>query len=175
VEDILQISRIDAGRLAIKPRPTALNEMVSQVVAGYRVLARERGLTLAHRPARPSPVALADAGRMQQVLDNLVANAIRYTPEGGEVEVSTGRREAEGRAWATATVTDTGIGIPGDELPQIFARFFRGLKPQKMQIPGTGLGLSIAKEIVELHGGRVTVESEEGAGSAFTVWLPIGE
>jgi len=170
VEDILQISRIDAGRLEMKPRPTSLNELTEAIVANRRVLAQERGLTLEHRLMGTS-VALVDPERMKQVLNNLVTNAIRYTPEGGKVVVSTGKEEAEGRAWVTVTVTDTGIGIPEEELPHIFERFFRGEKPRAMQLTGTGLGLAIAQEIVELHGGRVAAESEEGIGSTFTVWL----
>jgi len=110
-----------------------------------------------------------------QVLNNLVVNAIQYTSEGGKVVVSTGKEEAEGRTWATVTVTDTGMGIPEEELPHIFERFFRGSRPQSMQIAGTGLGLPIVKEIVELHGGRVTVESLVGEGTTFTVWLPLAE
>jgi len=114
-----------------------------------------------------------DPERMRQVLDNLVGNAIRYTPEGGKVVVSAGKEEAEGRSWATVTVADTGMGIPEEELPHIFERFFRGEKPRMMQISGTGLGLAIAREIVELHGGHMTVESKVDAGTTFTIWLPL--
>jgi len=173
VEDILQISRIDAGRLDIKPRPTPLNELTEVAVASHQVLTQDRGLTLEHRPAEPGPVALVDPQQMMQVLNNLVRNAINYTPEGRKVMISTGKDEAEGRVWATLTVADTGIGIPEEELPHIFERFFRGEEPRQMQVPGTGLGLAIVKEIVELHGGRVTVESLMGEGSTFTVWLPV--
>jgi two-component system sensor histidine kinase BaeS len=120
-------------------------------------------------------MSLVDTNRMMQVLDNLIGNAIRYSPEGGTVTVSTGRTEASGREWATITVTDTGIGIPESELPHVFDRFFRGEKPQTMQISGTGLGLAIVKEITELHGGRVTVDSKVDEGSTFTVWLPLAE
>jgi signal transduction histidine kinase len=110
---------------------------------------------------------------VKQVLDNLIANAIRYTLKGGAVTVSTGRAETEDARWATVTVSDTGIGIPQEEMEHIFDRFYRGERPRRMQIPGTGLGLAIVKEIVDLHGGRVTVESEPGEGSTFTVWLPM--
>jgi signal transduction histidine kinase len=182
VEDILQISRIDAGRLELAPQPTSLNELVGGIVASHRVLAQESGLTLKYRSAPPlvpqqsrngEPIALIDPERIVQVLNNLVGNAIRYTPEGGTVTVSTDKREAEGRTWATVEVSDTGIGIPPSELPHIFDRFFRGEQPQAMQLPGTGLGLSIVQEIVELHGGRVMVNSEQGMGSTFSVWLPV--
>lgn len=173
VEEILQISRIDTGRLEINPRPVSLNELVEATVINRRALAESRGLTLKFELAEPGPMALIDPERVMQVLNNLAENAIHYTPEGGEITVSTGTREAEGRIWATATVVDTGMGIPEGELPHIFERFFRGEEPRSMQISGTGLGLAIVKEIVELHGGRVTVESEMDVGSTFTVWLPL--
>jgi two-component system phosphate regulon sensor histidine kinase PhoR len=172
VEDILQVSRMDAGRMEIDAEPTALNELTEAAVENHQVRAQEQGVTLHHRPAEPGPVALVDPARMMQVLHNLLVNAIHYTLEGGEATVSTGEEKLEAYVWATITVEDTGIGIPEEELPHIFSRFFRGGEPQRKQIPGTGLGLAIVKEIVELHGGHVTVESEVGAGSTFTVWLP---
>jgi signal transduction histidine kinase len=175
VDGVLQISRIDLGRLEIRPRPVALNELTEIVLASHRVSAGERGLTLEHRLAEPGSTVLVDQERMTQVLTNLVANAIQYTPEGGIVVVSTGEREADGRVWATVTVADTGMGIPEGELPHVFERFFRGEQPQHLQLSGTGLGLAIAKEIVELHGGRVVVESEVDAGTTFTVWLPLAD
>ena len=180
VEDILEISRIDAGRLEMNPRPTILSQLTEVVVVNYQALAQERGLTLEHRPmnisgAGPGPVALVDQERMMQVLNNLVENAIRYTPAGGKVVISTGQKEAEGRVWATATLEDTGMGIPEDELPHIFERFFRGEQPRLMQLPGTGLGLAIVKEIVELHGGQITLESHVEEGTTFTVWLPLAD
>ncbi|MEA3342405.1 MAG: GAF domain-containing protein [Chloroflexota bacterium] len=175
VEDILEISRIDSGRLEMKSGPTSLNELTEAVAGSHREQAQERGLALEYRPAEPGPVALADSNRIMQALINLVGNGIRYTPEGGKVTVSTGKQETKGRAWATVTVADTGMGIPDEELPRIFERFFRGKEPRDMQLSGTGLGLSIAQEIVELHGGQVTVESEKDVGSVFTVWLPLAE
>jgi len=183
VQGILEIARIDAGRLEMKPLPTSLNELAETAVASHQELAQERGLTLECHLAEPETlassveplVALVDPERMRQVLDNLVGNAIRFTPEGGRVVVSIGKKEAEGRTWATATVADTGMGIPEQELPHVFERFFRGEKPRAMQLTGTGLGLAIVKEIVELHGGRVTVESQVDVGATFTVWLPLAE
>jgi signal transduction histidine kinase len=175
VEDILQVSRIDAGRLEMKLQPTALNELTEMTVGNQQRMAQEQGLTLEHRPAEPGPVALIDPQQIMQVLCNLVTNAIHYTSEGGRVMVSTGKEQVEDRTWATVTVADTGIGIPEKELSHIFERFFRGEEPQLMQTPGTGLGLAIVNEIVELHGGRVTAESKVGEGSTFTVWLPLAD
>jgi len=153
VEDILRMSRIGAGRLEMQPEPTSLSELTERAIAEHQVLARDRGLTLEHHPAESGLVALVDPRRMMQVLDNLVENAIQYTPEGGKVVVSTSEQEAEERVWATATVSDTGMGIPEAELSHIFDRFFRGEEPRSMQVSGTGLGLSIVKAIVELQWG----------------------
>lgn len=173
IENILQISRIDAGRLEMEIRPVALNELTAAVIENHRASAQERGLTLEYQPADPGPVAPADPTRIMQVLTDLVMNAIQYTPEGGRVMISTDQAEADGQVWATVTVVDTGMGIPEGELAHVFERFFRGELPQRMQISGTGLGLAIAKEIVELHGGQMTVESQVDVGSTFTVRLPL--
>jgi|GEM_PF-2788939 len=174
VESILQISRLDAGRLEMAPRPTSLDELAESIVTSRQILAQEKDLVLEYRAAASQPVlALVDPGWMTQVLDNLIGNAIRYTLRDGAIVVSIATHRAQGRPWATITVSDTGIGIPADELPHVFERFFRGEKPRTMQLTGTGLGLSIVKEIVELHGGWVTLDSQEDVGSTFTVWLPL--
>jgi len=174
VDDILRISHVDAGRLALGLRPTCLDTLTAAAISSHRELAQEQGVTLETSALEKAgvPVALIDPDAMEQVLDNLVENAIRFTAEGGRVVVSTGMQESDGRQWAAVTVSDTGMGIPEEELPYIFDRFFRGAEPRALQLTGTGLGLAMVKEIVDLHGGRVTVESEKGAGSTFTVWLP---
>jgi signal transduction histidine kinase len=172
VRDILEISRVDAGRLELRLKPTSFNELAEMAVVNHENQAQEHGLTLECHAAERDPVVLADSQWMTQVMNNLMSNAIRYTPGGGTITVSAGTKVADGRSWATVTVSDTGMGIPEEELPYIFDRFFRGEEPRTMQISGTGLGLAILKEIVELHGGRVTVESEVDRGSSFTVWLP---
>ena len=173
VEDMLEVTRIDASRVILRLQTISLDELVAPTVKRYRPLAEERGLRLEYRPGKPDRTVEVDPERMRQVLDNLLSNAIRYTPSGGLVVVSTGTAEAKGQTWATITVADTGIGIPKNELPHIFERFFRGEQPRRMQVPGTGLGLSIVKDFVEMHGGFVTVESQVGEGSTFTVWLPL--
>ncbi|MBN1956314.1 MAG: GAF domain-containing protein [Anaerolineae bacterium] len=175
IEDILQISRVDAGRLELHLRPIPLIELAETVVDSHRVLAQERGLTLELGIVTPGLVVLVDRGQMMQALNNLVINAIRYTPAGGRVVVATEKEEVNGRRWAQVKVTDTGIGIPEAELPYVFDRFFRGEEPRQMQVPGTGLGLAIVQEVLELHGGQVTVQSEVGQGSEFIVWLPLGD
>jgi signal transduction histidine kinase len=175
VEDVLQISRIEAGRFELQLRPVALHELAEAAVASRQMLAASRGLALEDHSDEPGPIVLVDPERMMEVVNNLVENAIRYTPEGGKIALSTGREQAGERLWAKLSVADTGIGIPEEELPYVFDRFFRGEKPQAMQIPGTGLGLSIVKEIAEMHGGQVTVQSRVGQGTLFAVWLPFVE
>jgi signal transduction histidine kinase len=173
VEDILQISRIDAGKLELKPKLISLSQLIEDVIMHHKLLAKAQGLKLEHRILGMIPKMVVDPERVMQVLNNLVENAIRYTPAGGSVVISTDRVTMEDRAWVLVHVADTGIGIPEEELPYVFDRFFRGVGPRQMQKPGTGLGLTIVKEIVELHGGRVAVESHVGEGSTFTVWLPL--
>jgi signal transduction histidine kinase len=187
IEGILQVSRIDTGRLEVKPQPKSLSELIEMIAASYHTLAQEQGVTLEHGlmeslsstnnstddVSARSPTALVDPRQITKAFNHLIRNAIQYTSEGGKVVVSIDKAEAEGRVWATVSVADTGMGIPEEELSHVFDRFFRGEGPRKMQVSGTGLGLTIVKEIVELHGGWVTVESQVDEGSTFTVWLPL--
>jgi signal transduction histidine kinase len=175
VEQILEISRLDAGRLDLNPQPQALNELVKIAVTNHEILSQKQNVQLSYEPATCDPVAWVDDRRIMLVFNNLLRNAIQYTKAGGEVQVSTGKRRRAGRQWITMTVTDTGIGIPKEEMPHIFERFYRGEQPRLQQISGNGLGLAIVKEIVELHGGHIEVESEVGNGSTFRVWLTGGE
>ena len=176
VGSILEISRIDAGRLELRPKIVELDDLAQGTMASHRPLAEAHGVTLKHTRARKGgPVANVDPERMSRALNNLVENAIWYTPKGGNVVVSTAAQAVDGRRWATLAVEDTGVGIPEDELPRVFERFYRGRQSREMQVPGSGLGLAIVKEIVELHGGKVTVESTLKKGSTFTIWVPAGE
>ncbi len=175
VEDILTLSRFDAGRVELRLRPTELNAFAVEVVNTHRALARAAQLTLEFVPAPQEVVVQADAEKLTQVLNNLVENALRYTPAGGQVTVSVGREGDGARRWGLLRVQDTGVGIPPDELPHIFERFYRGSHPQKHQIQGTGLGLAIVDELVRLHQGRIKVDSAVGKGSTFTVYLPLVE
>ena len=175
VEDILHLSRIDAGRLTLQSEPLALNEITENIIARHEVHAQQSHLTLTFDASPTNPIVLMDRGNFELVISNLLRNAIQYTPEGGRVTITTGEAERIQRTWATLTVKDTGIGISEEELPHIFERFFRGAQPQDMQISGTGLGLAIVKQIVELQGGLITVESAVDQGSTFTIWMPIAE
>ncbi len=172
VEDIMQISRIYAGRLDVELCPTDVNKWAKAIIIQHQELAQARGVTLEYQPATLELTAWIDPEQMRQVLNNLVEDAIRYTPEGGQVTVSTGSQEAEGRVWATVAVSDTGDVIPPEDLPHIFERFYRQEEPRSTRVSETGLRLMIAKAVVELHGGRVIVESEPD-GTIFAVWLSL--
>ncbi|HRT32442.1 MAG TPA: ATP-binding protein, partial [Anaerolineae bacterium] len=122
----------------------------------------------------PAPLPImADPDLLEQVLTNLLTNAMNYTPEGGQVELATRLVEDNGQLWVTAAVKDTGLGIPPEEQARLFLRFQRGSASEILNVPGTGLGLSISAEIMKLHRGHITVESAVGKGSVFTVWLPV--
>jgi PAS domain S-box-containing protein len=175
IDGIVQIARIDAGRLELNLRPVELGSVVEQVALAYLARGERRQVSVGHEVAEDGPVVLADSERIMEVLNNLVDNAVRYAEPGDEVVVRAGFDEGDGREWGTVTVADTGPGISEEELPQVFDRFFRGERAQREQISGTGLGLAIVNELVALHGGRVRVESKRGTGSEFTVWFPLAE
>jgi PAS domain S-box-containing protein len=175
IEDLLQLSRMDQGQVMASLSPMDLNELVGHYVADRPLLAESRGLTLTLNQTADLPPIQGDPGLLGQALSVLLTNALNYTPRGGQVEVSTLSREADGRRWAGFSVADTGPGIPPDEQPRIFERFYRGSVGRGSGESGTGLGLAIAKEIATRHGGRIEVESTgvPGEGVIFTVWLPV--
>ncbi|MEA3397832.1 MAG: ATP-binding protein [Chloroflexota bacterium] len=172
IKEILEFAKIDAGHLELHRRPIDLNSWGEIILTSYHSRAEEKGLKLTFTPAPAAIYVLADPNKIQRVLTNLLTNAIHHTPEGGDITVSIAESQAQERAWVTIQIADTGVGIPAEELPHIFERFFRGAESRENQTPGAGLELAIVKELVELHGGWVTVKSQMGAGTTFTVALP---
>lgn len=167
ITDLLDIPRIEAGQLVREMQELSLNGGIKQAVVGLDNMARQKGIELKIELPENSPRVYASSRRLQQVLNNLISNAINYTHD-GMVLVRVKEYENE----IAIEVIDTGIGIPPDELPKIFDDFFRGRKAGKK---GTGLGLSISKRIIEAHGGKLWAESpclETGVGSKFTFTLP---
>jgi signal transduction histidine kinase len=165
---LMDISEAESGTMRLRREPVLLSEIAERAVDLYRDVADAKGVALS-APAAPEVSVSADRTRLEQATANLLDNAIKYTPPGGHVAVDIRRDEAAARL----TVRDDGPGIPGDELPRIWDRLFRGDRSRAER--GLGLGLSLVKAIVEAHGGTVTVESEAGKGSAFTVSLPAGD
>ncbi|HET7572484.1 MAG TPA: ATP-binding protein [Gaiellaceae bacterium] len=167
VEDLLLVAQIEAQRLELRYGPADLAELAAACVEAARPAADEKGVLLELHRDGPLPLE-ADGQRLAQVLDNLVTNAIKFTEEGGRVVVAV-TREGSG---SVVTVSDTGIGIPPDEVDQLFSRFYRASSARRRAIPGTGLGLVIAQAIVEAHGGTITLQSREGEGTSVSVALP---
>ncbi|GAA3114058.1 hypothetical protein GCM10010466_01470 [Planomonospora alba] len=173
VDDLLDLARLESGRVSIDARTVWLTRLVRQAVDEHRAAARARRIDLTADLPHHLHVH-ADPVRLRQVMDNLLSNAVKYTPDGGTVTV-TGehRRGGDGRGGTVAvTVADSGIGIPADQYDQLFTRFFRASTARRAGIKGTGLGLAVTKAIVEAHGGTVTAAPREGGGTAFTVCLP---
>jgi len=175
IEQVMKLSRLDAGGFDVDRERKSLDGMVKIALANHQFMADTEGIALHYEPADLDLVVLADQRYILQALNNLLRNAIKFNESGGNVTIRIRQRATQERRWATVVVEDTGMGIPDDELPHIFDRFFRGARPSADRISGYGLGLAMAKEIVELHGGKITVTSEVDRGSAFTVWLPLIE
>ncbi|HID63510.1 MAG TPA: hypothetical protein EYP49_12340 [Anaerolineae bacterium] len=161
VADLLLLAQADAG-VELEKKPVELDTLLLEVYRQSQLMADGVEVKLGHED---QAVVMGDADRLKQLLLNLVDNAIKYTPPGGEVRLSLYREQG----WVQVAVSDTGMGIPPEDLPHIFERFYRTDKARRRG--GTGLGLSIAKWIAEAHGGHLTVESEVGKGSTFTLWL----
>jgi signal transduction histidine kinase len=175
IDDLLELSQLDLGVLAFNLEPADVNYLTVELVQDRILMAANRGLVIDCQLTSEPLLALIDPARFTQVVSNLMTNAINYTPSGGLVTVSTAVQPQAETPWVTITVRDTGNGIPAQEMPHLFDRFFRGTVSRQTGIAGTGLGLAICKEIVEQMGGHVTVESQIGQGAAFTVWLTPAE
>ena len=168
-EDLLDLARIEAGRRTIERVQIPIAPLVEDVVAGFGSKATRKGVRLSTECA-PEVSGLVDPGAFRQVIANLVDNAVNYTAPGGFVKVA--MRAGDGEL--EVAIEDSGIGIPKEDQPRIFERFYRVDKARSRESGGTGLGLAIAKHLVEAHGGRLSVVSEPGVGSTFTVTIPLG-
>jgi PAS domain S-box-containing protein len=166
IQDLLEVRRIETGRLAVEPRPESPYVLVCEALETLRPLATAGSLKLKAAVRRDAPKVLADPPRIQQVLSNLVGNAIKFTPPGGRVVLRAERLAEEEVRFA---VGDTGPGIPPEELPHVFGQYWQARRNDRR---GIGLGLAIAKGIVEAHGGRIWVKSHVGTGSNFYFTLP---
>jgi signal transduction histidine kinase len=168
IDDLLDVSKIEAG-IDMELAPQILAPLVEQVVTSLIPQAQKKSINLNYHTPSESPMVEANVTRLQQVIHNLVANAIKYTPDEGVVTVQISPYQDEIRIQ----VIDTGLGIPAADQPHIFEKFYRVKGDHVASIKGTGLGLAIAKGIVEKHKGRIWLESVFGQGSTFTVALPL--
>lgn len=169
ITDLRDLSLAQAGQLQLNRQAIDISRVVRETLEAFAPLADERTIALRlEAPERLTPVQ-ADGDRMRQVVQNLVENAIRHTPPGGEIRVLLQDGNGEG---VHLRVSDTGSGISAEDLPHIFEHFYRADRSRARSSGGTGMGLAIVKSLVEAHGGRVSVESASGAGSTFVVTLP---
>ncbi len=174
IQDILEIASLDSGQGVTAWESVPLAVIVGDTATCYQNQAATHGVTLSIDPVPDTlPEVKGDPFRLEQALKELVENALIFTSRGGDVRITLAPVEAHARQWVTVAVHDTGPGILADEKPKLFNRFFRGTLAESGHVPGTGLGLSIADEIIRAHGGYISVESEQGQGSAFTLWLPV--
>lgn len=193
IDDLQDLAAADAGALRLHPEPVEVRELLGQVAAAHQARAENAGVTLAVTAPAPGPALNADPVRLRQAVGNLVSNAVRHTPEGGRVTLRAyvAGRDASGpyapgpnaseEGCGTAVtgggtvvieVTDTGSGIPADDLPHVFDRFWRAEKSRSRRTGGSGLGLAIVRKLVEAHGGTAEATSTEGEGSTFALRLP---
>jgi two-component system, OmpR family, phosphate regulon sensor histidine kinase PhoR len=168
-DDLLKLSKMDADRLDLEVRRLSVSQFVESCVESAQRPAAEKDLRISVNLQARLPDIAADRRRLAEVLQNLLDNAIQYTPSGGQIMVSASAEDGE----VTISVSDTGIGIPQVDQPRIFERFYRVDVARSREVGGTGLGLSIAKHLVEAHGGRIWVESEIGQGSQFHFTVPV--
>jgi two-component system phosphate regulon sensor histidine kinase PhoR len=176
IEDILEITQLDSSQVVIAWEPISLVMLIEDATARYRGRAEASNLVLEVASVPPSlPPVKGEQIKLTKALEEIVENAVTFTPPGGKVIVEIGTAEDQGHTWVTIAVRDTGPGISSEEQEEVFDRFFRGSLAESGHVAGTGLGLSIAQEIMQAHGGRITVESELEKGSTFTIWLPVAE
>ncbi len=173
IEDLLDLSRLQAQASPPRRELYLLDALLAEVVATHITRAESKGLTFRHE-ANPDVLDVPmDRAQMMQVFTNLIGNAVAYTPAGGHVTVTSYLAKDGPKEGVAVQVHNDRPTIPPDELPHLFDRFYRGSTAHESGEPGTGLGLSICREIVERHGGYIEVESREGEGTAFTMWLPL--
>jgi signal transduction histidine kinase len=169
LNDLLDLARSDAGRLAIRPQPTEIGPLIDDVVRTMRAQTDSANQSLTQQVQPDLPVINAEPDRIRQILVNLLTNAHEYCPEGASIAVAARAAGAE----VEIAVSDNGPGIPEEQLERIFERFTRGDAGLTQRVGGTGLGLAISKSLVELHGGTIEAESTVGQGSTFRFRLPV--
>ena len=170
INDLLDLSKLEAGRLELKRRPCFIDKIIDESIEALENWAKTKSIAIEKRYQERLPEFNVDSDRIIQVLINLIGNAIKFTPNNGRITIEAGL--SKGSSEILVSVEDTGIGIPKEHLAKVFDKFYQVGERFSPDITGTGIGLSIAKEIVELHGGKIWVESEKGQGAKFIFTLP---
>ena len=183
---IMELSKIEAGQLKLKVTEGNLVPFIKEIVASFQSLAEVKKILLKFKPPEEKVIVYIDRDKIEKIIYNLLSNAIKFTPEGGSVNVGirsntnqnlSGQKgnNLEDEGFIEISVSDTGIGIPEEDIDKIFNRFYRAVADNSIEYEGTGIGLSLTKELVELHKGRIFVESEVREGSTFKIFLPKGK
>jgi len=172
VNDLLDISRLESGKLTVTVQPTNLGKLTRSSVDDLGALIRDKRLRLSLIGVDDAPTVMAEPQLLRQVIVNLTSNALKYTPSGGEISIRIEREDARRIRW---TITDSGIGIPKSALGRLFEKFYRAENVHTVETEGTGLGLYLVRLIIERLAGEVWCESEEGRGAMFIFTLPISE
>jgi signal transduction histidine kinase/ligand-binding sensor domain-containing protein/CheY-like chemotaxis protein len=172
INQLLDISKLEAGKMQLQAAPTDLVTLLRHIAAAYRSLAEEKNIKYFFYPEAAELIAPVDQGKLEKVVHNLLSNAFKFTPAGGEIIM---HLKAQNSQWASISVKDTGQGIPEDELDKVFDRFYQVDSSQTRVHEGSGLGMALAKELVTLHHGKISVASQLGKGATFTVQLPLSQ
>ncbi|MGD1993769.1 MAG: HAMP domain-containing sensor histidine kinase, partial [Anaerolineae bacterium] len=173
VRGLLDISRIEAGRVRINAEPVQMHEAVAEAVRGVQEQITAKSQDLVVEVPVALPTVAADRTRLVQILVNLLSNACKYTPEGGAIYVEAEPMDGPGSGFVRCSVRDTGVGISEEDQQRLFTKYFRADDPAVRAEPGTGLGLVITKNLIELQGGEIWMESELGQGSEFAFTMPV--
>jgi signal transduction histidine kinase len=169
VDDLFMLAHLESGGVELERQPNSMTDLISDILESFALRAEQQKVTLRGEPCRTADVAEFDARYVERALANLVENALRYTPPGGEVVLQTDS-VPEG---LSVKVSDTGPGIAEADIPKVFDRFYRGEASRSRATGGSGLGLAIVKGVIEAHGGSVAVETAPGRGTTFSFVLPV--
>ncbi|HEX6625800.1 MAG TPA: ATP-binding protein [Pyrinomonadaceae bacterium] len=172
VNDLLDASKLESGTLRLEVAPVELAPLVAELRETMLPMAKEKEIALEEHVAADLPAVSADRAKLRRVLVNLLSNAVKFTPKGGRIEVNA---ERDGKRAVRVSVTDTGVGIPPEDLARLFDKFEQARSRATRSEKGTGLGLYITRQLVELHGGEINVESEVGKGSTFSFTIPVAD
>ncbi len=171
IDDILDLAKLEAKKMDIKPKPTSLATVAKEVCETLSTWINNKEIVLANNIKDDLPEITIDSDRIIQVFMNIISNAIKFTPQGGTISLEA--KLGENKTQMEVSVSDTGVGIPEEDLPKIFGKFQQARNRSSGDKSGTGLGLSIAQEIVHLHNGQISVDSAEGKGTTFSFVLPL--
>ncbi len=174
INRLLELSRLESGEMKLKVTETELNSFLRKILSAFESLTERRNIRLEFNKANSGIHIYIDTEKLEEVFNNLISNAIKFTPEGGKISLTISS-DTNGPGFVTAVIKDSGIGIKQEHLPHIFDRFYQVDSSQTREYEGTGIGLAIVKELIELHDGKISVSSEPGEGTEFTIRLPLGK